>query len=72
LETSVTPEINVHITVPDVEYEAELLFRALRLDALSTGDLKQTGQPPYRDEAPWRVQAHASSQFTEIWFINLS
>jgi hypothetical protein len=30
--------------MPDVEYEAELLFRELRLDSLSTGDLKQTGQ----------------------------
>jgi hypothetical protein len=28
----------------DVECEAELLFRPLRLDSLSTGDLKQTGQ----------------------------
>jgi hypothetical protein len=30
--------------MPDAEYEAELLFQALRLDSLSTGDLKQTGQ----------------------------
>jgi hypothetical protein len=42
LQTSPAPEINVRITMPDVEYEAELLFQTLRLDSLSTGALKQT------------------------------
>jgi hypothetical protein len=44
--------------MPDVEYEAELLFRALRLDLLSTGDLKQTGNYsylPYRCATLWRL-----------------
>jgi hypothetical protein len=57
-ETSLAQEINVHITMLDVECEAELLFRPLLLDSLSTGDLKQTGQLyylPHRDAAPWRM-----------------
>jgi hypothetical protein len=41
---NITGPRNIHITMPNVEYEAELLFCALRLDSLSTGDLKQTGQ----------------------------